>query len=352
MIRGVRYAWSLYLSTQSATALTEMHLLTCLLTVQSPLSNPKPSQQLCIRLLLCSTGILAHVHEACELLESVVMHRGWGGLHCLHMLAVYLPLYVRVLASAPTHGSHAAAGMMQLLSHAWKARKHNAFCITSNKAVTDTNAASDRTSNERDVMMKEGDLAWNLILAWAIGLSLPHSSSPNPSSSSPASISLSTSLEDVTKIHDYFITLADHPKSARITLLDTLYCYGETAVSTLIIPTLKLFLNRALAEQQYEWERETQSRDMTACGTTTDTPPIACTTHHLLDALLGARGDHYWRNPQLVARLDGLPFLRLAVTLHSYSMKRYIICSLIIHSSPISLLLLHLLLLRLLILRV
>ena len=317
----MRYAWSLYLSTQSASALTEMHSLSCLLTVRSPVSDPKPSQQLCTRLVLSSTGILLHVHEACELLESVVLHRGWGGMQCLHMLAVHLPLYVRALASAPLHGSHAAGGMMQLLSSAWKARKHVTFCISSPKAITTETATM--ASDERHATTKDGDLARNLILAWAIGLSLPHSPLPNPLlSSSPASISHSSSLEDVTKIHDYFVTLADHPKSARITLLDTLYCYGETALSTLIIPTMKLFLSRAIAEESHEWE--TQSRELMVCGSTGEAPTTdSCPAPHLLDALLGDRGDQYWTHPLLVARLDALPFLRLAVTLHSYSMQRY-----------------------------
>lgn len=325
MCRGVRYAWSLYLSTQSAVALTEMHSLSCLLTVQSPVSNPKPSQQLCARLVLCSTGILSHVYEACELLESVALHRGWGGMQCLHMLAVHLPLYIRVLSSSPIHGSHAARGMVQLLSSAWKARKHTAFCIFPFKASdTETSAgASDRTSNESDTTTSGGDLARNLILAWAIGLSLPHSSSPNSLSSSPAFVSLSTSLADITKIHDYFVTLSDHPKSARINLLDTHYCYGERAVSTLIVPTLKLFINRAIAEDNYE--REMQSRELAMCRKTDDVPKTeVCTTSHLLDALSGSQGDHFWAHPSVGNRPDAISFLRLAVTLHSYSMKRYV----------------------------
>lgn len=304
-----------------------MHSLSCLLTVQSPVSNPKPSQQLCTRLVLCSTGILSHVYEACELLESVVLHRGWGGMQCLHMLAVHLPLYIRVLASSPIHGSHAARGMVQLLSSAWRARKHTAFCISSFKesAIKASAGAPDRTSNECDAATGGGDLARNLILAWAIGLSLPHSSSLNPLSSSSASLSLSlsTCLADITKIHDYFVTLVDHPKSTRINLLDTHYCYEERAVSTLIVPTLKLFINRAIAEDNYE--REMQSRELTMCGKTDDTPTTeACTTSHLLDALLGSKGDHFWTHSPLGNRLDATSFLRLAVTLHSYSMKGYV----------------------------
>jgi hypothetical protein len=324
-LRAIQYTRTLYLTTGSDSALREMHALCALLSVRAP-DAATATAAVFYQPVYSSSG--SREGESGRI-------QGEGGeessvppdLTVLSALAVLLPPYIRHLPAALTPAPVPIRNMVHLLSCSWDARQ---YCRLQLSTDFDTRSV-DPGSASTEEMGISADAARDIIVAWAVALSLPCSSSSAPSTVPVAAVS-SLCRDEISKIITYFQSFDKRPKSS--VPLDRYCCYSLSRISDIIVPCLQKFLSTARAGRQHAGEERArmegqvegqgqgvahwQGQDQAVpADKSSAILPHSCPPHPLCDTLLGPEGDDCW------GRVSSQVFVRLAVTIHTYAMRRY-----------------------------
>lgn len=239
-------------------------------------------------------------------------------------LAPLLPSYIRTLPLVLTPAPVPVRNMVHLLSSSWNARTYKSFRIS---VESDPRSALSTPGSS-------GDVARDVIVAWAIALSLPSASVPP---SVPMSASTSLSEEEIEKIVTYFQSFDKLLQSS--IPLDRYCCYTLGRISGIIVRSLQAFICTASIGRQGARGEGTRivgqgeglgqglslgeglidgqgQEQVVASGSARVPVTHSHPLHPLCHTLLGPKGDDCW------GRLSSQLFVRLAVTVHTYAMRR------------------------------
>jgi hypothetical protein len=244
-------------------------------------------------------------------------------LTVLSSLAVLLPPYIRNLPPVLIQAPVPVRNMVHLLSYSWDARQYSRLQLSTDSDPRSVDPGSASTKEKGG----SADVARDVIVAWAVALSLPcFSAQP----AVPMAASPSLCQDEIPRIIAYFQFFDKRPKSS--VPLDRYCCYSLGRISDIIVPCFQEILNAAgtarqdaggegalmegqgVGQGQTHGEGQDQALPSDKSGAIS---PYSCPPHPLCNTLLGTEGDDCW------GRMSSQHFVRLAVTIHTYAMRRY-----------------------------